>query len=569
MNKKVLIIIGLILAIALIVGIVACNKDDEPTPPNGDAGEIGDGNADGNDDGNDDGNGDENGDGDGDGDGTSDQGEGGGSSEPEIEYAIWDGSIADGFEGGSGSSNDPYLIADGSQLAYLARQLAMGNESYSADGVCYKLTANIDLNNEPWSPIGSKNNISGIEEPACAFRGNFFGDGKIIKNLRINAVNGYSTGYGLFGYASSAIIENLIFDSPNISAEVGKTSPAGIAVGVIENSSVYNIVIENGTVTCNKSTAGGLIGESVNSSISDCEVHVILSAAYAGGLVAQMTGGEAVDCKVKGEMTVSDKNMTSKVEVWGGGFVGFAEGAEIKRSVTDVKLHGTFEYQRDFIGGFIGKGNNSTVYLCDAFGNVSVAGRSSSGTTMPNAAGFIASGGSVTVERCSSRGKVTGTVSSFSYNLSSFGWSNSIDCISTSDIEQSGYGTSCGFSLGGTSTRCISFGNVKSGGEAYSFGYGTMVSCVAFGDAKSVESSKAGVYMLHSSYPEPVNCYRAEDVSVIDKNGAVSASKLGGMAMFRDEMMRASFYSFDGGFAEAWDFSEMNISAGVYPKLKD
>ena len=144
MNKKVLIIIGLILVAALIVGIVACSKEDEPAPPNDNVGGIGDGtvggnggNNDGNDNGNDDGN-------DG-GEGSPDQGEDGGNTEPEIEYVVWDGSIGDGFGGGSGSESDPYLITDGSQLAYLARQVAMGNESYSADGVCYKLAANIPL----------------------------------------------------------------------------------------------------------------------------------------------------------------------------------------------------------------------------------------------------------------------------------------------------------------------------------------------------------------------------------------------------------------------------------------
>lgn len=41
--------------------------------------------------------------------------------------AIWDGSIAAGFAGGSGTEDDPYLISNGSELAYLAQQVNSGN----------------------------------------------------------------------------------------------------------------------------------------------------------------------------------------------------------------------------------------------------------------------------------------------------------------------------------------------------------------------------------------------------------------------------------------------------------
>ena len=41
--------------------------------------------------------------------------------------AIWDGSIAAGFAGGSGTEDDPYLISYGSELAYLAQQVNSGN----------------------------------------------------------------------------------------------------------------------------------------------------------------------------------------------------------------------------------------------------------------------------------------------------------------------------------------------------------------------------------------------------------------------------------------------------------
>ena len=70
--------------------------------------------------------------------------------------AIWDGSIAAGFAGGSGTEDDPYLISNGSELAYLAQQVNSGN---SYKNVHFKLTNDIYLNDttdwELWGTTGS------------------------------------------------------------------------------------------------------------------------------------------------------------------------------------------------------------------------------------------------------------------------------------------------------------------------------------------------------------------------------------------------------------------------------
>ena len=70
--------------------------------------------------------------------------------------AIWDGSIAAGFAGGSGTEDDPYLISNGSELAYLAQQVNSGNRY---ENVHFKLTNDIYLNDttdwELWGITGS------------------------------------------------------------------------------------------------------------------------------------------------------------------------------------------------------------------------------------------------------------------------------------------------------------------------------------------------------------------------------------------------------------------------------
>ena len=70
--------------------------------------------------------------------------------------AIWDGSIAAGFAGGSGTEHDPYLISNGPELAYLAQQVNSGNRY---ENVHFKLTNDIYLNDttdwELWGTTGS------------------------------------------------------------------------------------------------------------------------------------------------------------------------------------------------------------------------------------------------------------------------------------------------------------------------------------------------------------------------------------------------------------------------------
>ena len=54
----------------------------------------------------------------------------------------WDGSIATGYRSGSGTYSDPFIISDGSELAYFASQLKTTNY----EGVYFKLGSNIILN---------------------------------------------------------------------------------------------------------------------------------------------------------------------------------------------------------------------------------------------------------------------------------------------------------------------------------------------------------------------------------------------------------------------------------------
>ena len=77
---------------------------------------------------------------------------------------VWDGTVAGSFAGGNGTAEDPYLIADGAQLARFASMVNGGQTSING-----RLTADILLNDtanwtswnestapaNTWTPIGN------------------------------------------------------------------------------------------------------------------------------------------------------------------------------------------------------------------------------------------------------------------------------------------------------------------------------------------------------------------------------------------------------------------------------
>ena len=60
--------------------------------------------------------------------------------------AVWDGTVASGFAGGSGTQADPYQIATPAQFAYFAKRNNENTGSARIIGEFYVLTADIVFN---------------------------------------------------------------------------------------------------------------------------------------------------------------------------------------------------------------------------------------------------------------------------------------------------------------------------------------------------------------------------------------------------------------------------------------
>ena len=214
--------------------------------------------------------------------------------------AIWDGSIATGFAGGSGTEEDPYLISDGSELAYLAQEVRGSN---NFRGVYFKLTNDIYLNDtsgwESWGDGASPTNTwTAIGLRPTGFYGCFDGNGYAVRGIYINARE--KDYQGLFGHiGESSIIANLGVAESYICVVgyVNHTMIGGV-VGWNDGGSVTNCC-NTGSVTGNGCHVGGVVGGN-EGPVTDCyNTGSVNGAMQVGGVVGHNgynRKGSATNC---------------------------------------------------------------------------------------------------------------------------------------------------------------------------------------------------------------------------------------------------------------------------------
>ena len=182
---------------------------------------------------------------------------------------------------GSGTENDPYQISTAEGLKWF-RDKVNDAKTKEETKICAVLTADIDLNNEPWTPIGIGEDTRTEDLP---YSGTFDGNGHTISGLNVNY--GDKNG-GLFCYVKSATIKNL-----TVAGSVTYSSGDGIAyggiVGCADSSTIENCT-NRCTVTGNWD-AGGIVGRSVDSDIIGCANFGNISSPFrSGGICGIVTG---------------------------------------------------------------------------------------------------------------------------------------------------------------------------------------------------------------------------------------------------------------------------------------
>lgn len=187
---------------------------------------------------------------------------------------------------GSGTETDPYQISTADQLK-LFRDKVNDAKTKEETKICAVLTADIDLKNEEWTPIGigngTENNGATIDFP---YSGTFDGNGHTISGLNVNYRNKNG---GLFCYVMNATIKNL-----TVAGSVTHSSGDGVAYGGIVGCADSS-TIENCTNRCTVTGnwyAGGIVGWSTDSDIIGCaNFGNISSPSFSGGICGKI-GGE-------------------------------------------------------------------------------------------------------------------------------------------------------------------------------------------------------------------------------------------------------------------------------------
>ena len=83
------------------------------------------------------------------------------------------------FAGGSGTEAEPYQVASVAQLEAFRDGVNSGEQGGYA-GVCFQLTADLDLSGTDWTPIGTMEDMEGH---STMFLGTFDGGGHTISGL--------------------------------------------------------------------------------------------------------------------------------------------------------------------------------------------------------------------------------------------------------------------------------------------------------------------------------------------------------------------------------------------------
>lgn len=292
-------------------------------------------------------------------------------------YAVWSPIWA-----GSGTEAAPYEIPDVGKLTALQTQVNENGFSYT--GKWFRLTNNIDLNNELWTPIG----IDALH----SFGGSLDGSGKTISGLKVETDRQWA---GLFGsvrgtYGVPMTMRDLTLKNGSVKFTSSGTSCSGGLVAAVEGETALelrNVVAENLTVSGGRSGSGGLLGRG-RVAMTNCHNRGgSVTGSYAGGL-AGMGYSNLQDHVLAG--------CTNSAKVVGKRTAGGMTGNETHSygSYTDCTNNGSISATQGYASGIAAGGSYER---CSNSGAV----------TGQQAAGICVNGSKAT--NCSNTGAITGT----------------------------------------------------------------------------------------------------------------------------------------------------------------
>ncbi|MDD7071386.1 MAG: DUF6562 domain-containing protein [Candidatus Egerieousia sp.] len=183
-----------------------------------------------------------------------------------------------------------YHIINAQGLTYFEQKVNNYGNSFSGKTVL--LDADIDLQNQNWTPVG--------QTGATQFLGTFDGQGKTIKNLTVETVaTGEHYSSGLFGWLNSATVKNLRITNATIAGHHN----VGTIAGYLETSgcTIANCHVSDATISCKRANeaadgdkCGGIVGHAGNTGVLVKDCTVTNSSISAGRDAGQVVGAAPV-----------------------------------------------------------------------------------------------------------------------------------------------------------------------------------------------------------------------------------------------------------------------------------
>ena len=232
----------------------------------------------------------------------------------------WNGDIATADELATATDDTKKVVTveSGKLLAALRNEV---NEGKSYDGYTIKLTKNLDLNGNEWTPIGVKDGNK--------FKGIFDGQNRKVLNLKIENGPDYAA---FFGAIEDATVKNLtvegsvkganvagiaarvdggskVINCTNRATVTGTNKAAGITVKIEANDALLENCVNEGDVSCNTNNgAAGVVVYAQNGkfTIKNCVNNGAVTAPRAGGVVYNVSdngNGLITGCVNKGNIT--------------------------------------------------------------------------------------------------------------------------------------------------------------------------------------------------------------------------------------------------------------------------
>ena len=378
--------------------------------------------------------------------------------------AKWDGTSAK-QPSGSGTASSPYKISTAAELSWFAQQVNSGKRS-----ACAVLTADIDLNGEPWTPIANKGLNNG-------YTGTFDGKNHIIHGLYLTASKNQCL--GLFGTVDrSGVVKNLnAAGTALISNGAGTGLIAGVSSGTIYNcgASVFLRADEKAPTTANSAAyAGGIVGKVSEGYVESCRTWGLFAAFERCAVLSRLGGVVgALDCYAENA----------------GGMVRYCRNSIALESCTlNTYKIGEISVTGSAIGGIVG--SVSTIgKVRECVNDAPVTGESNIGgivgAASPNKGGIISiayveNNGAVTGGSKPNRaGGTGGIIGSAGSTASSGGTSQPVGDFSLEHAYNTGKVTSpggCGGIIGEWINGTASHAQSQTGCAAYLWGTAVMAS---------------------------------------------------------------------------------------------